>query len=123
MLTVLLLGISGLLVTFVLTFVVMPKIITFMHNRKIVGIDVHKIDKPEVAEMGGVGILIGVTGGCLFLFFGSAYLGLGFLDYRILIFLSVILIVGVIGIIDDLKTLGPKIKPILTAAACLPILI
>jgi UDP-N-acetylglucosamine--dolichyl-phosphate N-acetylglucosaminephosphotransferase len=123
MLTILLLGICGLLVTFILTFAIMPRIITFMRNRNIVGIDVHKLDKPEVAEMGGVGILVGVTGGCLFLFFGSGYLGLGFLDYRILVFLSVILLVGAIGIIDDLKTLGPRIKPILTAVACFPILI
>ncbi|MFX1563964.1 MAG: hypothetical protein ACFFDP_11735 [Promethearchaeota archaeon] len=123
MLTVLLLGIGGLLVTFILTFAVMPRLIAFMRSRNIVGVDVHKLNKPEVAEMGGVGLLVGVTGGCLFLFFGSGYIGLGFMDYRILVFLSVILLVGLIGVVDDLKTLGPRIKPVLTAVASLPILI
>ena len=116
-------AIGGLLLTFVFTFVAMPKVIHFMRNRKITGIDVHKLDKPEVAEMGGIGILIGVTAGCIFLFLGFGFLGFGFFDYRILIFLAVVLLAGVVGAYDDLKTLGPKMKPMLTAAACFPILI
>jgi UDP-N-acetylglucosamine--dolichyl-phosphate N-acetylglucosaminephosphotransferase len=101
----------------------MPRIIAFMHRHDIVGIDVHKLNKPEVAQMGGVGLILGVTAGCLLLFFGSGFLGLGFLDYRILVFLAVVLLAGLVGVIDDIKTLGPKIKPLLTALACLPILI
>lgn len=120
---IILLAISGFLVTFVITFVVMPYVIRTMKRRNIVGIDVHKLDKPEVAEMGGVGILLGVTMGCLVIFVGSGIIGIGLFDFRILIFLSVILLVGLIGIIDDLKTLGPKVKPVLTALACFPILL
>jgi UDP-N-acetylglucosamine--dolichyl-phosphate N-acetylglucosaminephosphotransferase len=33
------------------------------------------------------------------------------------------LLAGLIGIIDDVKTLGPKVKPVLTAIACLPVLL
>jgi UDP-N-acetylglucosamine--dolichyl-phosphate N-acetylglucosaminephosphotransferase len=97
----------------------MPKIIKFMKRRKITGIDVHKLDKPVVAEMGGAGLLIGITIGCTILFFVSGFLG--FFDYRILVFLAVVILAGVVGIIDDLKTLGPKIKPLLTAIACIPL--
>ncbi|MFX1490657.1 MAG: hypothetical protein ACFFBU_00150 [Promethearchaeota archaeon] len=117
-----LLAICGLIAALLVTFIVMPRVIKTMKKRHRVGIDVHKLDKPEVAEMGGVGILVGVIISCLVLFFGSFFAS-GFFDFRILVFLSVILLAGLIGIIDDVKTLGPKVKPILTAIACLPILL
>ncbi|MFX1509891.1 MAG: hypothetical protein ACFFBR_06265 [Promethearchaeota archaeon] len=119
---ILYLALIGLFVAFIVTFVVMPYIIKAMRRRGIVGIDVHKLDKPEVAEMGGLGILLGVTIACLVLFLISGFIGIGFFDTRILVFLAVLLIAGLIGIIDDLKALGPKVKPLLTMLACLPIL-
>ena len=119
--TVLSLAVCGFLVAFALTFLIMPRIIAFMRRRNIVGIDVHKLNKPEIAQMGGVGLIVGVTAGCLLLFFGSGFLGFGFLDYRVLVFLVVALLAGLVGVVDDLKTLGPKTKPLLTALACLPI--
>lgn len=94
-----------------------------MKNWKIVGTDVHKLDKPKVAEMGGVGILIGFVVGCITLFISHGFISGGIFDFRILVFMSVVLLAGFIGIVDDRITLGPKIKPILTALACLPILI
>jgi UDP-N-acetylglucosamine--dolichyl-phosphate N-acetylglucosaminephosphotransferase len=116
-------AIIGLFSTFVVTFVVMPYVIRKMKSWKIVGIDVHKLDKPEVAEMGGVGILVGLIVGCLILFISHGLIGGGYFDFRILVFLSVVLFAGFIGIVDDRKPLGPKVKPLLTALACLPILI
>jgi len=121
--TVLSLSVCGCLLAFAVTYLVMPRIIAFMHRHDIVGIDVHKLNKPEVAQMGGVGLILGITVGCLFLFFGSGFLGFGVLDYRILVFLAVVLLAGLVGVVDDIKTLGPKIKPLLTAVACLPILV
>ncbi|MFX1539754.1 MAG: hypothetical protein ACFFBX_03130 [Promethearchaeota archaeon] len=117
-----LLAICGLIAALLVTFIVMPHVIKTMKKRHRVGIDVHKLDKPEVAEMGGVGILVGVIIGCLVLFFGSLFAS-GLFDFRILVFLAVILLAGLIGIIDDVKTLGPKVKPVLTAIACLPIVL
>jgi UDP-N-acetylglucosamine--dolichyl-phosphate N-acetylglucosaminephosphotransferase len=116
------LALIGLLVAFIVTFLIMPYVIKTMKHRGIVGIDVHKLDKPEVAEMGGLGLLFGVTVACLVVFLGSGLIGFGFFDFRILIFLAVLLIAGLIGIIDDLKPLGAKVKPLLTVIACLPIL-
>lgn len=123
MIPTILVGIFGLLVTFIVTFIVMPYVIKAMRKRNIVGVDVHKVDKPKVAEMGGMGILVGVTIGCLVLFVLTGIFVTGFFDLRILIFLSVVLIAGFIGIVDDVRTLGAKVKPILTAVACLPILL
>ncbi|MFX0169271.1 MAG: hypothetical protein ACFE89_07955 [Candidatus Hodarchaeota archaeon] len=123
MIHIILSTIIGFFSTLVVTFVVLPFVIKKMRSRNIVGIDVHKLDKPEVAEMGGVGIIFGLTIGCIILFISLGIIGGGFFDLRILVFLSVILLAGLIGIVDDLKTLGPKVKPLLTAIACLPILI
>jgi UDP-N-acetylglucosamine--dolichyl-phosphate N-acetylglucosaminephosphotransferase len=120
---VLLLAVCGFLVALVITYLIMPSVIAFMHRHDIVGIDVHKLNKPEIAQMGGVGLILGITAGCFLLFFGSAFLGFGFLDYRILVFLAVVLLAGLVGAVDDFRTLGPKIKPLLTALACLPILV
>lgn len=117
------LTITGLLVAFIVTFLIMPYIIRAMKRRGIIGVDVHKIDKPEIAEMGGLGILIGVTIAGLVLFLGSGLIGFGLFDFRILVFLAVLLIAGFIGVIDDLKSLGPKVKPILSMLACLPIIL
>ncbi len=117
------LAIIGLLVAFIVTFLIMPFVIRSMKRRGIVGIDVHKINKPEIAEMGGLGLLFGVTIAGLVLFLGSGLIGFGLFDFRILVFLAVLLIAGLIGVIDDLKSLGPKVKPILTMIACLPILL
>lgn len=119
---ILYLALIGLLAAFIVTFLVMPYIIKAMKRRGIIGIDVHKLDRPEVAEMGGLGILLGVAIACLVVFLGSGFIGLGVFDFRILIFLMVLLIAGMIGAIDDLKPLGPKVKPLLTTLACLPIL-
>ncbi|MHA2428054.1 MAG: hypothetical protein ACXADB_08540 [Candidatus Hermodarchaeia archaeon] len=117
------LAIIGLLVAFFVTFLIMPYVIRAMKRRGVVGVDVHKINKPEIAEMGGLGILFGVTIAGIVLFLGSGLIGFGLFDFRILIFLAVLLIAGFIGVIDDLKSLGPKVKPILTMIACLPILL
>jgi UDP-N-acetylglucosamine--dolichyl-phosphate N-acetylglucosaminephosphotransferase len=116
------LALLGLLVAFVVTFLIMPYVIKVMKRRGMVGIDAHKLDKPEVAEMGGVGILVGVIVACFAVFLGSGLFGFVAFDFRILIFLAVLVIAGLIGVLDDLKPLGPKIKPLLTALACLPIL-
>lgn len=101
----------------------MPYVIRYMKERKIVGIDAHKLEKPEIAEMGGVGLIIGVTFGCFIIFIIGGIITVGVFDLRIMVFLSVILLAGCIGIIDDLKPLGAKVKPILTAVASLPILL
>ena len=46
-------------IAFLITFLVMPSLIKRLKNAEIVGRDIHKLTKPEVAEMGGIGILLG----------------------------------------------------------------
>ncbi|RAP53821.1 MAG: multidrug transporter [Methanosphaera sp. rholeuAM130] len=109
-------GICGL-VAFAMTFCVMPTLIRRLKKADIVGRDIHKFTKPEVAEMGGIGILFG---------FAIAIM-LGVYLYpqwqsQLTITLIVILLVGIIGMVDDLIMLSSKEKLILLWVAGLPIM-
>ena len=109
-------GICGL-VAFLMTFGVMPTLIRRLKNADIVGRDIHKFTKPEVAEMGGIGILFG---------FAIAIM-LGVYLYpqwqsQLTITLIVILLVGIIGMVDDLIMLSSKEKLVLLWIAGLPIM-
>jgi len=95
-----------------------PKIIEFMKKKQHTGRDVHKLEKVEVAESGGLGIILGIAVGTVVgvLFFPSSFLPL-------VSFVLSILIGGIIGYLDDLKPLSAKVKPILIAGAGLPIIL
>ena len=74
-----------------------------------VGKDIHKVSKPIVAEMGGIGILFGFTIG---MFIGIyAYPSL---QYELIITLLVILLVGIVGMVDDLVMLSSRGKVTIT---------
>ena len=105
-------------VTFIITFVATPIFGKFLKSRGIVGKDVHKSTKTEIPEMCGLAILLSLTIGAVVLtfFFPSG-------ERQAISFIGTVLIAGAIGFRDDLRPLGPKIKPLLTAVACVPILL
>ncbi|MBP3791677.1 MAG: multidrug transporter [Methanobrevibacter sp.] len=108
--------ICGLL-SFLATRIVMPKIIKKMKEADIVGKDIHKSWKPVVAEMGGFGILFGFTLGM----FSGVYMH-EILAFPLVIVLVVILLVGMIGILDDLLVLSSRDKFLLLFIAGLPLI-
>jgi UDP-N-acetylglucosamine--dolichyl-phosphate N-acetylglucosaminephosphotransferase len=70
--------------------------------------------------MGGLAILISVVISSLILsFFNFLFLN----QAKLFSFILTIVFVGLIGVIDDLKPLNPKLKPTLTALASLPIIL
>lgn len=56
-------GTVGLGVSFLVVWLLMPFLIRFLKRRGFVGIDVHKLQRPEIPELGGVGIVIGLLTG------------------------------------------------------------
>jgi UDP-N-acetylglucosamine--dolichyl-phosphate N-acetylglucosaminephosphotransferase len=105
------------LVAFLITFLSMPRLIKKLKDAEIVGTDIHKNTKPAVAEMGGIGILFGFTIGL--------FLGIYFypeLQYQFIISLLVILLVGIVGMVDDLVVLSSKEKLLLLWLAGLPLI-
>lgn len=97
-----------------------PYVMRKMKEFKITGIDVHKLDKPEIPEMGGLAILVSVIMSItlVIILFEDNLMRLGFLA-----FLLTVTATGVVGIIDDLKKLGAYTKTILTVIAALPLII
>jgi UDP-N-acetylglucosamine--dolichyl-phosphate N-acetylglucosaminephosphotransferase len=105
------------ILSFLATRIVMPKIIRKMKEADIVGKDIHKSWKPVVAEMGGFGILFGFTLGM----FSGIYMH-EILAFPLVIVLVVILLVGMIGILDDLLALSSRDKFLLLFIAGLPLI-
>jgi UDP-N-acetylglucosamine--dolichyl-phosphate N-acetylglucosaminephosphotransferase len=106
------------LVAFGVSYLTIPPLSSWLKKRGVVGTDVHKLDKPKIPEMCGLAVIAGVTVG------GLLSSGLFVWHSReIAAFLGAVLIAGTIGVIDDIRPLSPKLKPILTAVAAAPILL
>jgi UDP-N-acetylglucosamine--dolichyl-phosphate N-acetylglucosaminephosphotransferase len=86
-----------------------PRLAAWMRERGIVGTDLHKADRPSIPEMGGLAILLGLAPAFLFLFSLTG-------ERDVLLLLGVILLVGGVGIVDDLRGLGPHQKVLLLSA-------
>ncbi|MEM3985624.1 MAG: hypothetical protein QXR39_02355 [Candidatus Methanomethylicia archaeon] len=108
--------IIALIASFISTFIVMPLIMKLMFKIGKVGIDVHKPNKPDVPEMCGLGMLIGLIVSTLIV------LNINF-DPKILAFALTSIIAAVIGIIDDVKVLKAKVKTLLTILCFIPIVL
>ncbi|MCD6514240.1 MAG: hypothetical protein J7L07_04885 [Candidatus Odinarchaeota archaeon] len=106
------------IVAFITTFMILPFIMKYMKKIGHVGRDEHKPDKPEIPESGGVAIVLGIIIASI----TAILLYPDLWKYFSALSMSV-LIAGIIGIIDDFKVLGPKIKPIIVTLAGLPIIL
>ncbi len=108
--------ICGLL-SFFVSRLTMPRIIKKLEAADIVGKDIHKSWKPVVAEMGGFGSLFGFIIGM----FSGIYMH-DIIAFKLVVVLVVILLVGIIGIADDLLALSSKEKFFLLFLAGLPLI-
>ena len=48
-------------VGFIFTFIIIPHLIKFLKSKGYIGIDIHKNSYPEVAESGGIVIVLGLV--------------------------------------------------------------
>ena len=97
------------IVGFSITMLIIPSIIKIMKKKGYIGIDIHKNSRTEVAESGGIALVIGIscTSVLLIIFFPSFY-------REILVFILTVVLSGVIGFIDDRIRLKSRYKVILT---------
>lgn len=105
------------LVSLILTRWMMPHLIKRLKKANIVGKDIHKSTKPLVAEMGGLGILFG--------FILGIFVGILLhpdLTFELSVVLVVILLVGMIGMVDDILALKSMEKLVLLFLAGLPLI-
>lgn len=85
----------------------------------IVSVDVHKHDKPNVPNMGGVTIVIGFLIGLISVLMLSPHPKIT----DILASVVTIFLMALIGIVDDLTELTKNVKPLLAAFAAAPLII
>jgi len=87
----------------VITNAILPKWIDRMKFRKITGKDMNKLNGGKVAEMGGVSVIFGFCAAMLAAIFLSTYSGIFELNNTVLFAsLATILIIGLIGLVDDI---------------------
>ena len=117
------LALLGILLAFAVSYYIQPKIITRMKNSNHISFDINKPHKPQVAEMGGVGLVLGVTvtlsivGGVLILF--NVYEEPGYIYAA----LAVVFIASYIGLFDDISVISRKDKALGLLLAGLPLVV
>ncbi len=99
-------------VGFLTTYFVLPYLIKILKKKGFVGKDIHKNATPEVAESGGISIIVGVASSSIVLMI----LLPAFLN-EIFIFLLTVLLAAFIGFIDDELKLRSLFKIVLTILA------
>jgi UDP-N-acetylglucosamine--dolichyl-phosphate N-acetylglucosaminephosphotransferase len=103
--------IISIILSFIITYLITPYFIKFLESAKIVGIDVHKANKPKIAEMGGPPVLIGFLGGVFFYIFVKTFFNSDLPDMlSILITISTAMMISIIGIFDDLGSLIKRVN-------------
>ena len=114
------------ILSFIVTLIITPYWILRAKKASLVGKDMNKYDKPEVAEVGGINIVAGfVIGMLLYIAIKTFYIGSLEFVIEILAVIATVLIIALIGFIDDV--LGWKIglrqyqKPLLCLIAAIPL--
>ena len=107
------------------TYFLFPVGITSFKRAKIVGKDKHKPGQPEVVEMGGLVIVAGFSLGIIVIIAIETFLpGLLAVDLiQILAAFSVVLIMALVGSIDDLIGMRQILKAIVPLLASLPLVV
>jgi UDP-N-acetylglucosamine--dolichyl-phosphate N-acetylglucosaminephosphotransferase len=106
---------------FCLTSFAMPAMIRKMKAAGIVGRDVNKPARPEVAEMGGLGIVMGVVGALLLAIAMNTFVGYSLSLNEIMAAMLTMTIITLIGIFDDLFDMRKDVKALLPMVAALPL--
>jgi UDP-N-acetylglucosamine--dolichyl-phosphate N-acetylglucosaminephosphotransferase len=104
-----------------LTLAALPFLIRKLMAAKITGNDVNKDGKPEVAEMGGLAIVMGAIGSLLFAIALRTFLGYPFELIQMLAAMLTMAIIALIGTFDDLFDMRKDVKTLLPMVAALPL--
>ncbi|MFQ6135699.1 MAG: multidrug transporter [Candidatus Hydrothermarchaeales archaeon] len=89
-----------MIISFVVAFLSTPKLADKLKERGIMGVDIHKEERPEIPEMGGLAIVAGFLISTI-----VAYLL--YRDLRILIGIILVLLTAALGVFDRFKPLSP----------------
>lgn len=103
------------ILSFAITFILTPIISDAFKKSGIIGKDIHKPEKPEIPEMGGITVIIGV------LISSSLFIVPEGLT-KFLNAIVIISLIGILGIIDDLTNIDQSKKVLLSIIVSIPII-
>ena len=101
--------------SFIFTLVITPIVGKFNKKLGLFGLDLHKIEKFEIPEAGGIALLLGTIP--IFILY---YLSVQ--DSSILMFIFPVAIIGIVGLFDDLYNISQSLKTIVCLLGGLPLL-
>ncbi len=102
---------TSILISFAVTFITTPYFSRFLYAVGIVGLDLHKKDKPKLASSGGICVAFGVLAGLLSYIGLQTFLSTSEGDLQSLLAVtSSVLIVMFVGLLDDLNVKSRKVK-------------
>jgi len=112
------------LAAFVVCYLLTPRFVPLLREAGILGKDMNKEGKPQVAEMGGIVVTTGFVVGVLIAIGLSTF---NLMDFQlslplILAPLSTVLIMALIGIFDDMFDMRQRVKAMLPVFAALPLI-
>ena len=135
----------SVVIAFLTTFILTPRIIEFFHAAQIVAVDLHKKEKPKRPSSGGIGVGAGILAGTFFYVgvttfsFAASTSSIQISSLLLLAVVSSILIATLDGLLDDLNVrtravqtkdgMNVKIgfpqwvKPLLTLPAAVPLMV
>ena len=120
--------IATIFLSFFATFVLLPFWIRRAHKEGLVGKDMHKVEKENVAEAGGISVLFGFAVGILL------YIAINTFYFKNLTnltgmfaILSVLFIASIVGVVDDLlgwkKGLSKWVRILIVLFAAVPLMV
>ncbi|MEW6722932.1 MAG: glycosyltransferase 4 family protein [Candidatus Micrarchaeota archaeon] len=105
--------------SFFLTWSVIPR----LKKAGMVGNDINKPARPEVAEMGGLSIIGGVSAGMLAAIFLQTFFGLQFNLVFLMAALITIHSIALIGLADDIIDMPQSVKALMPLFAAIPLVV
>jgi UDP-N-acetylglucosamine--dolichyl-phosphate N-acetylglucosaminephosphotransferase len=114
--------VAAFAISLISSYAVVRGIYPRLQKAGMVGRDVNKPERPEVAEMGGIGVVAGMCMGVLACIFFNVFSGFGFeLDF-VLAALASVLMLAIVGMVDDLLDIPQSVKALLPLVAGIPLM-
>ena len=112
------------LISFISTFLLIRWLSPRLRAKGIVGEDVNKPDRPEVAEMGGLAIVLGLSSGLLFMTGLKTFLGIFKAVDSIPLTMALLttFVIATIGVMDDLVGVHQGLKATVPLFASVPLM-
>ncbi|BFH72462.1 UDP-N-acetylglucosamine--dolichyl-phosphate N-acetylglucosaminephosphotransferase [Sulfurisphaera javensis] len=112
------------IIGYLITYIVTKWIINISKAKGFVGKDINKLDKPEIPVLGGISIVAGfVSGSFAYLIFTDRSNASETIEKVIISVLLSSLLIGYLGILDDIFSLRQSIRAFLPVFASVPLIL